>query len=67
MKSLLRQRVKKQALLNTANKTTEYWRTELALDIISDEEKDSLSEWMKYIKAVKSVDTKKTRWPESPK
>lgn len=59
----------KQALLNEANTVTDDWRTELALGIISDEDKASLITWMQYIKAVKAVDTSKApqvTWPVKP-
>lgn len=59
----------KQALLDNAAETTSDWKTELALGIISDEDKASLIEWMNYTKAVKAVDTSKTpdiTWPTAP-
>ncbi|MFR0227898.1 tail fiber assembly protein [Escherichia coli] len=59
----------KQALLDNAAEVTSDWKTELALGIISDEDKASLIEWMNYIKAVKAVDTSKAPdiiWPTPP-
>ncbi len=59
----------KSGLLNDANNITDDWRTELALGIISDEDKASLISWMQYIKAVKAVDTSKApnlAWPPLP-
>lgn len=59
----------KQALLSEENDVTADWRTELALGIISDEDKASLITWMQYIKAVKAVDTSKApqvTWPVKP-
>lgn len=59
----------KADLLNQANNTTADWRTELALGIISDDDKESLIAWMKYIKAVKSVNTSSAptiSWPVKP-
>lgn len=56
-------------LLAEANSITADWRTELALGIISDEEKATLIEWMNYIKAVKAVDISDVQsvvWPEKP-
>lgn len=60
----------RDALLTEANNVTADWRTELALGIINDEDKASLSAWMQYIKAVKAIDTSlapKIEWPKSPK
>lgn len=48
---------RKAALLDEANAITADWRTELALGIISDSDKETLIGWMKYIRAVKTVDT----------
>lgn len=59
----------KQALLDNAAEVTSDWKTELALGIISDEDKASLIEWMNYIKAVQAVDTSKApdiTWPTPP-
>lgn len=44
-------------LLAEADQITADWRTELALGIIDDGDKAKLTAWMKYIKAVKAVDT----------
>ncbi|KQN56538.1 hypothetical protein ASE99_11035 [Serratia sp. Leaf51] len=59
----------RDALLTEANNVTADWRTELVLGIISDEDKASLTAWMQYIKAVKSIDTSTgsdIKWPERP-
>lgn len=59
----------KQALLTEANDVTADWRTELALGIISDDDKASLTTWMQYIKAVKAVNTSTApdiAWPAKP-
>lgn len=48
---------KKSALLSEADAVTADWRTELALGIISDQDRAKLIEWMAYIKAIKAVDT----------
>lgn len=56
-------------LLDHANAVTNDWRTELALGIISDEDKATLIRWMNYIKAVKSTDISSAQdmsWPEEP-
>lgn len=60
---------KRQKLLIQANTITADWRTELALGIISDDDKSKLTAWMQYIKAVKVVDTSTApdiTWPETP-
>lgn len=65
----------RQSLLAAANAATAYWRTELQLDAISDEDKASLIKWMAYIKAVKALDVSAVKdeagynaiaWPEQP-
>ncbi|HCR0882435.1 TPA: tail fiber assembly protein [Enterobacter cloacae] len=60
---------RKAALLAEAQTTISLWQTELQLGIISDEDKASLIAWMKYIKAVQTVDTSKApdiTWPDKP-
>lgn len=59
----------KMSLLSNADSVTDYWRTELALGIIDDTDKAKLTVWMKYIKAVKAVNTSTVpdvNWPERP-
>ena len=59
----------KAALLSSANSLTDDWRTELALGIISEDDKSLLTDWMIYIRDVKSVDTSTApdiTWPEKP-
>jgi len=59
----------KAALLTEAQETIGFWQTELQLGIISDQDKASLIVWMKYIKAVRAVDTPKAPdiiWPDKP-
>lgn len=65
----------RQTLLTEANITTADWRTELQLDVITDEDKASLILWMAYIKAVKALDFSHISdqigyegliWPEKP-
>ncbi|KQN56362.1 hypothetical protein ASE99_10105 [Serratia sp. Leaf51] len=59
----------RDALLTEANNVTADWRTELALGIISDDDKAFLVLWMQYIKAVKAVDTSTApaiTWPKKP-
>ncbi|MFS7219884.1 tail fiber assembly protein [Rahnella inusitata] len=61
--------IHQEDLLAEANSITVDWRTELALGIITDEDKVTLIEWMNYIKAVKAVDISTARsvvWPEKP-
>lgn len=59
----------RKLLLAEADVITADWRTELALNIIYDDDKAKLTAWMKYIKAVKAVDTSTApdvSWPEKP-
>lgn len=60
--------LERTALLAQANAKTADWRTELALGIISDEDKSDLIAWMQYIKQVKAVDTSMlpASWPVRP-
>ncbi|EDC3955023.1 tail fiber assembly protein, partial [Salmonella enterica subsp. enterica serovar Chester] len=46
----------RQKLLDAANSTIADWRTELALGEIGDDDKDSLTKWMAYIRALKTLD-----------
>lgn len=59
----------KSELLNDASNITNDWRTELALGIISDEDKATLIVWMAYIKEIKALDVSKApdiTWPTQP-
>lgn len=59
----------RQTLLYAGREATTDWRAELELGIISDEDKELLIEWMKYIKALKAIDTSSTsgiEWPKAP-
>lgn len=67
---------KRQNLLSVANEIINDWRTELQLDVISDEDKANLILWMAYIKELKSLtfddinsqeDFEAVNWPVSPK
>ncbi|EDQ7344361.1 tail fiber assembly protein [Salmonella enterica subsp. enterica serovar Plymouth] len=62
-------------LLTDANNTIVDWRTELALGDISDDDKASLTKWMAYIRALKTLDLSDVkdeatftaiRWPALP-
>ena len=60
---------KKASLLAEAQSTISLWQTELQLGIISDDDKDSLIAWMKYIQALNAVDTSTApdiEWPVKP-
>lgn len=46
----------RQNLLTEASSIIEDWRTELQLDIISDDDKASLIKWMDYIKNLRRLD-----------
>lgn len=61
--------LKRQAFLNEANRITADWRTELTLGIISSADKEMLTAWMEYTKAVKAIDTSTApdiEWPIAP-
>ncbi|EMK5856601.1 tail fiber assembly protein [Salmonella enterica] len=65
----------RQKLLTDANSTIVDWRTELALGDISDDDKANLTQWMAYIRKLKTLDLSSVkdsatfteiRWPELP-
>ncbi|EBH3049657.1 tail fiber assembly protein, partial [Salmonella enterica subsp. enterica] len=65
----------RQKLLDAANSAIADWRTELALGEISDDDKASLTKWMAYIRALKTLDLTgisdeatftAIRWPSLP-
>lgn len=60
---------KKQGLLNEVNHKTQMWQTQLALGIITEEDKASLKEWMLYVQEVQAVDSSLGAgivWPTPP-
>ncbi|PWI80799.1 tail fiber assembly protein [Enterobacter sp. CGMCC 5087] len=60
---------KKISLIADAQGEISIWQTELTLGLISDEDKNSLVSWLKYIKAVQNVDISKAPdliWPNHP-
>lgn len=46
----------RQYLLSVANSTIADWRTELQLEVITDDDRASLIKWMAYIKDLKAMD-----------
>lgn len=65
----------RQHLLTTAQNTTSGWATDLALGILSDEDKEKLIAWRLYIKALNALDLSPVtdeasfnsiNWPECP-
>lgn len=59
----------KSAMIGEANKVTQAWQTQLLLGIITEEDKVSLTAWMKYIQAVQAVNTTDAPnifWPQKP-
>lgn len=61
----------RQQLLSEVDVITADWRTELALDDISDSDREKLSSWMKYKRQVKALSYDETLssdfvWPEKP-
>jgi len=59
----------KSAMISEANGLTQAWQTQLLLGIITEEDKASLTEWMKYIQEVQAVnvtDTPDIIWPQKP-
>ncbi|ENM6470154.1 tail fiber assembly protein [Morganella morganii] len=59
----------KQALIAEASQKTQLWQTQLMLDIITEEDKASLKEWMLYVQRVQAVDPSPGAdvvWPTPP-
>lgn len=65
----------RRELLSEASNTTADWRTELQLGVITDEDKESLINWMAYIKTLRAIDLspvkddvsyKAVSWPAKP-
>ncbi|CAX57652.1 Phage tail assembly chaperone gp38 [Erwinia billingiae Eb661] len=59
----------KAELVSQANSFTQSWQTQLMLGIISDKDKSSLTEWMRYIQAVQEIETSlapNIPWPVKP-
>ncbi|EMW5195989.1 tail fiber assembly protein, partial [Escherichia coli] len=46
---------RRSSLLQEANETVDDWKTELKLDMISDENKLQLTRWMAYIRQLKEM------------
>lgn len=66
VKGAARQRA---ALISEANSVTQAWQTQLLLGIITDEDKATLTKWMKYIQAVQAKDLTNApdiSWPVKP-
>lgn len=62
-------RAEKNARVTEAGNATQSWQTQLALGIITDEDKASLVAWMKYLQALQAVDLSiapDISWPEKP-
>lgn len=60
---------KKETLIELAREKISIWQTQLLLNIISDDDKASLTEWMIYLKNVQAVDVSlapSIDWPEAP-
>lgn len=67
--------LQRSALISEARETISLWQSELLLGIISDENRESLTEWIAYIKLLQSVDLSGVTdevsyngiaWPDKP-
>lgn len=59
----------KNSRISEAGSVTQVWQTQLALGIISADDKAQLTAWMRYIQQVQATDTASApdiRWPEKP-
>jgi len=62
-------RERQAALIAEANSITQAWQTQLRLEIITEADKASLMEWMKYVQAVQAVNIQaypEITWPQKP-
>ncbi|YBC52206.1 tail fiber assembly protein [Morganella morganii] len=56
-------------MITEASQKTQLWQTQLMLDIITEEDKASLKEWMLYVQKVQAVDSSLGAgmvWPTPP-
>lgn len=61
--------IKKKIILSEVNEKTQAWQTQLLLGIISDNDKATLTGWMKYYQQVQALDILKAPdidWPQQP-
>lgn len=59
----------KSSRISEAGSVTQVWQTQLALGIISADDKAQLTAWMRYIQQVQATDTASSpdiSWPEKP-
>lgn len=59
----------KSQLISSAKQAISIWQSELLLDIISDNDKANLKQWISYIKTIQAVDTTNApdiTWPHEP-
>ena len=59
----------KSSRISEAGSVTQVWQTQLALGIISADDKAQLTAWMRYIQQVQATDTASApdiSWPEKP-
>lgn len=62
-------RERQAALIAEANSITQAWQTQLRLEMITEADKASLMEWMKYVQAVQTVNIQaypEITWPQKP-
>lgn len=62
-------RERQAELIAEANRITQAWQTQLRLEMITESDKASLMNWMKYVQAVQAVrtdDAPDVKWPEKP-
>lgn len=59
----------KQVLITEASQKTQVWQTQLTLGIITDEDREKLTEWMIYVQKVQAADVSTAPdiiWPVKP-
>ncbi|ELY6322052.1 tail fiber assembly protein [Cronobacter turicensis] len=61
----------KDRRLSRVTAITELWRTQLSLGMLSDADREKLTEWMFYAQALQAINIAENyadiRWPEEPK
>lgn len=62
-------KMEQASLINEANSLTQAWQTQLLLGIINDDDRLTLTVWMKYIQTVQNLEIAangEVVWPEKP-
>ncbi|VEJ54298.1 tail fiber assembly protein [Pragia fontium] len=61
--------IEKYNRISEANRITQTWQTQLILGIISEQDREKLTNWMLYLQAVQAIETQAAPdidWPKAP-